>query len=178
MKRFLWLTAAAFLLSLVGYTGYVVYPRFTLTEAAHTGLMLLAVMAGVASLFSPCSFPLLLTLLARESSEHGRLLRSAGAFTVGAALFLLLTGVVLALGAGRWIAGVTFISVTGRLLRLAVGLVLIGFGLWQVRGKSLTFPWLNRALRPLWTKQAQLRRRQTMVSYGLYGFGYTLAGFG
>jgi hypothetical protein len=93
-------------------------------------------------------------------------------------LFLLLTGLVLALGAGEWIASFTFTSTTGRLLRLVVGLVLIGFGLWQVGGKSLTFPWLNRALQPLWAKQTQLRRRQTMVSYGLYGFGYTLAGFG
>jgi hypothetical protein len=93
------------------------------------------------------------------------------------ALFLLLTGLVLALGAGEWIAAVTFTSTTGRLLRLAVGLVLIGFGLWQVRGKSLTFPWLNRAMQPLWTKQAQLHRRQTMVSYGLYGFGYGCVSF-
>jgi len=119
-----------------------------------------------------------MTLLAREAAGRRHLIRSAAAFTAGMALFLLLTGLTLALGAGEWIAAVTFTSTAGHLLRLVVGLVLIGFGLWQVRGKSLTFSWLNRTLQPLWTKQAQLRHQQTMVSYGLYGFGYTLAGFG
>jgi cytochrome c biogenesis protein CcdA len=175
---YLLLALGVLLLAAAGYTGYVLYPRFGLPPVAGVGLLALAAAAGIASLFSPCSFPLLMTLLAREAAERGRLIRSAVAFTAGMALFLLLTGLALALGAGEWISAVTFTSTAGRLLRLVVGLVLIGFGLWQVQGKSLTFLWLNRALQPLWTKQAQLRRRQTTVSYGLYGFGYTLAGFG
>ena len=177
-KRFLGLATAVFLISLLGYIGYVAYPRFALNAATNTGLLLLAVMAGLAALFSPCSFPLLLTLLAREAVAYGRLIRSAAAFTVGAVIFLLLVGVALAFGAGSWIAGVTFTSLTGRTLRSLVGLVLIGFGFWQLRGRSLNIGWLNRALQPLWNKQAQLRRRQTTLSYGLYGFGYILAGFG
>ena len=176
-KRYLWLVVMVLLLSLVGYLIYVVYPRFNLS-AANTGLLLLAVTAGLASLFSPCSFPLLLTLLFLEAKPDGRLLRSATAFITGMTLFLVLVGMALALGAGDWISAVTFTSVAGRLLRLFVGLVLIGFGLWQVRGKSLSFSWLNRILEPLWTNQAQLRRRRTTLSYGLYGFGYILAGFG
>ena len=179
MKRFFWLATAVLLLALIGYTGYVAYPHFALSASANTSLLLLAAVAGVASLFSPCSLPLLLTLLGREAAvENGRLWRSAAAFTAGMVLFLLLIGFALALGAGQWIAAVTFTSAAGRLLRLAVGLALLGLGLWQARGKSLAFSWLNRALQPLWTKQAQLRRRQTTISYGLYGFGYTLAGFG
>lgn len=117
-------------------------------------------------------------LLARESSTRGHLLRSVGSFTVGVVLFLLLIGLALAFGAGRWIAGVTFTSSAGRTLRLVVGFVLISFGWWQVRGKSLNMRWLNRLLQPLWRKQAELRRRQTMLGYGLYGFSYILAGFG
>ena len=176
-KRFIWLAIAVLLLSLIGYLGYVVYPRFSL-PAVGTGFIVLAVMAGLASLFSPCSFPLLLTILSREASSNGRLIRASVAFTVGMALFLLLTGVALSLGAGQWISAVTFTSTSGRLLRLGVGVVLISFGFWQVQGKSLTFSWLNRALAPLWNKQAQLRRQRSTISYGLYGFGYTLAGFG
>lgn len=178
MKRYIWLAAAVFLLSLFGYIGYIMYPRFALNSVTASGLLPLAIMAGVASLFSPCSFPLLLTLLARESSADGRLLRSAGAFAIGAALFLLLTGLALVLGAGSWIAGVTFTSNAGRALRLLVGLVLVCFGLWQLQGRSLNIGWLNQALQPLWHKQSQLRHQRTTLSYGLYGFGYILAGFG
>lgn len=178
MKRYFWLATAVLILSLLGYLGYLAYPRFALSGVATSSLLLLAMMAGVASLFSPCSFPLLLTLLARESLANGRLLKSTGAFTVGAVLFLLLAGLALALGAGGWIAKVTFTSIAGRALRLFVGLVLIGFGMWQLRGQSLNIGWINRMLQPLWHKQAQLRRQQTTLSYGLYGFGYILAGFG
>ena len=178
VKRYFWLATAVLLLSLFGYGGYGLYPRLDLNGAATSGLLLLAVMAGIASLFSPCSFPLLLTLLARESSANSRLLRSAGAFAVGAALFLTLTGLAIAAGTGSLIASVTFTSPLGRILRLLVGLVLIGFGAWQIQGKLLNVGWLNRLLQPLWRKQAQLRRRQNSLSYGLYGFGYILAGFG
>ncbi len=178
LKRFLGLATAVLLLSLVGYIGYSTYPRFDLNPVTASGLLPLAMMAGVASLFSPCSFPLLLTLLAGESSANGRLLRSAGAFAIGAALFLLLTGLALALGAGSWVARITFTSVAGRTLRLVVGLALISFGLWQLQGRSLNVGWLNQALQPLWHKQTDLRRQKTTLSYGLYGFGYILAGFG
>lgn len=178
MKRYVGLTIAVLLLSFLGYIGFITYPRFALNSVTASGLLPLAIMAGVASLFSPCSFPLLLTLLAREASADGRLLRSTAAFTIGAVLFLLLTGLALALGAGSWIAGFTFTSLAGRILRLLVGLILIGFGIWQFGGKSLNVGWLNQTLQPLWHKQAQLRRQQTTLSYGLYGFGYILAGFG
>ena len=121
---------------------------------------------------------MLLTLLAGESSGNGRLLRSVGAFSIGAALFLLLTGLALALGAGGWIARFTFTSAAGRTLRLLVGLALIGFGVWQLQGRSLNVGWLNQALQPLWYKQTKLRHQKSTLSYGLYGFGYILAGFG
>ena len=178
VKRYFWLATAVLLISLFGYGGFALYPRLDLNSAAASGLLLLAVMAGIASLFSPCSFPLLLTLLARETSANGRLLRSAGAFALGAALVLTLIGLAIAAGTGNWIASVTFTSPLGRILRLLVGLALIGFGTFQIQGKSLNVGWLNRLLQPLWRKQALLRRQQTTLSYGLYGFGYILAGFG
>ncbi|MFZ1398198.1 MAG: hypothetical protein WAS33_14940 [Candidatus Promineifilaceae bacterium] len=178
IKRYLWLATAVLLLALFGYIGFITYPRFALNQMTVSGLLPLAIMAGIASLFSPCSFPLLLTLLAREASADGRLLRSTAAFTIGAVLFLLLTGLTMALGAGSWIAGVTFTSAAGRTLRVLVGLVLISFGLWQLQRRSLNVGWLNQALQPLWRKQTKLRRQQTTLSYGLYGFGYILAGFG
>jgi hypothetical protein len=93
-------------------------------------------------------------------------------------LFLGLVGLILALGAGSSISQFTFTSPTGRVLRVIVGSILIRFGFWQVQGKSLNFAWVNRSLQPLWNQQVWLRRRNNNLSYGLYGFGYILAGFG
>jgi cytochrome c biogenesis protein CcdA len=178
--RYLMLSGAVLLLALAGYSTYALYPRFALTTTAGSGLPLLATAAGLASLFSPCSFPLLVTLLARETDgqSRGTLYRSATAFTVGVMFFLLLLGAAIGLGAGALITRFTFSSPAGRGLRLLVGLSLISFGFWQLRGRSLNVAWLNRALQPLWDRQFRLRQRKTTLSYGLYGFGYVLAGFG
>jgi hypothetical protein len=180
--RFLLITAVTLLLALAGYTVFRLYPGLT-THAAETGLFLLAVAAGVASLFSPCSFPLLLTVLARRrvEGENGRfipLLYFASAFAVGTTLFLLLTATAISLGAAPLISRITFTSIAGRVLRFVVGTVLIGISLWQTRGHSLNMGWLNTFLQPLWNAQFRLRRRRSTLSAGLYGFGYILAGFG
>jgi cytochrome c biogenesis protein CcdA len=168
------------LIATIGYSSFVLYPQLFLSVSAGSGLFLLAIMAGMASLFSPCSFPLLVTLLAREATTRSRLslVRSATAFTMGTMLFLGLVGLILALGAGSSISQFTFTSPTGRVLRVIVGSILIRFGFWQVQGKSLNFAWVNRSLQPLWNQQVWLRRRNNNLSYGLYGFGYILAGFG
>jgi cytochrome c biogenesis protein CcdA len=130
--RYLFLVIAVLLLALVGYAGYVLYPRFDLPAVSGAGLLLLAAAAGVASFFSPCSFPLLATLLARQARDverrvaWARLLRFGLALASGAALFLLITGAAIALGAAPLFAGMTFTSTAGRLLRLAAGSLLVG----------------------------------------------------
>jgi cytochrome c biogenesis protein CcdA len=156
------------------------YNRLSLSEATGDGLLLLAVTAGLASLFSPCSFPLLVSLLAREAGGQSTrgLLRTALAFTFGVTLFLLILGAGLALGAAPIITRLSFTSAAGRLLRIVVGLALIIFGFWQVQARSLNFAWLNRVLQPLWMAQSGWRYRQSVLGHGLYGFGYILAGFG
>lgn len=178
-NRYLLLAATVLLLAFFGYISFLLYPYLSLPTAGN-GLILLAVTAGLASLFSPCSFPLLVTLLAKEAEGRSfrRLLRQALAFTAGMTLFLLLVGAGLALGASPIFARFTFASMPGRMLRLATGLVLIGFGVWQVRARSLNFGWFNRILQPLWQAQTRMRRRKSTLSHGLYGFGYILAGFG
>lgn len=170
----------------IGYAAYLLYPRFDLPAVDAAGLLLLAVGAGAASFFSPCSFPLLATLLTRESGADreggavvlGRALVFAAALSGGAAAFLLLSGLVIALGGEALLSGVTFTSPAGRLIRAAVGILLVLLGLVQTQRLHLPFHRASALVRPLMTRQARLRRERPLAGFALFGFAYILAGFG
>lgn len=170
-------------LGVAGYTGYLLYPRFDLPPADGATLLLLAVAAGIASFFSPCAFGLLATLLGRQADRgraagRGESLRFALGMSVGASSFMLALGGVIALGGAGLAAGITFTSVAGRSLRLAVGIFLLIAGLVQL--KLLPRPLLRvRAWSlPLARLSASERRERPLWGYVLFGFGYLVAGLG
>lgn len=99
------LVAATLLASVAGYVGYGLYPRLGLPPVAGATMLLLAAAAGFAAFSSPCSFPLLATLLARRTTSDSpramrlrRALSSAAALSTGAVTFVVTVGVVFALG--------------------------------------------------------------------------------
>jgi len=168
-----------------GYAGYALYPRFDLPAASGIGLLVLAAAAGIASFFSPCSFSLLATLLTRESGarpgHHAspqRALRYASALALGAALFMLLAGIVIALGGSAMFAGITFTSTAGITIRTVIGLMLIVLGLIQIGLVPMSFHGTEGLTTPLLRRQARLRKEHPMLAFGLFGFSYILAGFG
>lgn len=176
---------AVVIIAIAGYAGYALYPRFDMPAGSGIGLLALAAAAGIASFFSPCSFSLLATLLARESGTHPgtaastpRTLRYASALAVGAALFILLTGVVIALGGSALFAGVTFTSTAGITIRAVIGLLLIVLGVIQLGLIPVSFHGTETLATPLLRRQAQLRKNHPMLAFGLFGFVYILAGFG
>jgi cytochrome c biogenesis protein CcdA len=177
------LAAAVALLGVAGYVGYVTYPRFNLPSVAGAGLLLLGAAAGVASFFSPCSFPLLLTLLAREvrGGRRGRLravLIFAGAFSAGAVTFLTLLGALIALGGRGLVGSVTFTSPLGVTVRIVVGALLVALGLIQSGVIPVSFHGIERMTRPLTEAQARLRRERPVAGFALFGFAYLIIGFG
>lgn len=180
------LVLSVLLLALAGYAGYVVYPRFDLPSVAGAGLLILASAAGIASFFSPCLFPLLLTLLGRETrgeqaEDEAALRRALGfaaALSAGATAFLLLVGVAIAVGGGSLFAQVTFTSLAGRIIRLVVGTFLIFLGLIQLGVLPFSFHGVEHLAEPLLKAQATLRREQPTLSFAVFGFGYLFAGFG
>lgn len=183
-NRYLVLVVVVVLVAVAGFVGYVLYPRFDLPAAEGAGLLGLAAAAGVASFFSPCSFPLLVTLLGRQAvadSGSGRSPRPAmfgASLALGAGLFMVLAGVVVALGGEALFAGVTFTSTAGITIRVVVGLLLIFLGLIQVEVLPLSMEGVSRAAQPLLRRQARLRRQRPMLGFAVFGFGYVLAGFG
>ncbi len=184
-RRYTAWTVVAIGLGLAGYVGYVVYPRFDLPAGVGAGLLVLAVAAGTASFFSPCSFPLLVSMLARPlaagNPHHrplGRAATYASALSLGAVTFLALVGALLALGAGSVFAGITFTSMTGRILRAVVGTALVIFGLAQTNRLRVNLRRFEPGLHRVLGRQAALRRRRPLTGFVLFGFLYLLAGFG
>jgi cytochrome c biogenesis protein CcdA len=179
------LVAGVVALAVAGYAGYVLYPRFGLPAGAGAGLLVLAVAAGAASFFSPCSFPLLVTLLARETGVEGPRterrspLWFALALAGGAATLLLAAGLGIAAGGSALFGGVTFTSTAGRTIRIVVGSVLVVLGLlqWEVIPVRVFAP-VERAAKGALRRQAQLRRRNPVLAFWFFGFVYLLAGFG
>ncbi len=174
-------------LSLAGYGGYVIYPRFDLPAAAGIGLLVLSIGAGVASFFSPCSFPLLVTLLARQAGSQreaaGRgahqSLPFAAALAAGASVFFLIAGIIVAFGGGALLEGVTFTSAAGRIIRVVVGGLLVVLGLFQLNLLSTPgFHAVSRLAEPLSKFQARQRRQRPVFGFAVFGLGYPLAGFG
>jgi cytochrome c-type biogenesis protein len=180
------LTVATAAVALLGYLGYVFYPRFDLPSGTGATLLVLAAGAGIASFFSPCSFPLLLSMLARpiaaEAEAHGRPLRKAALFaaglSVGAAAFVVLVGLAIAAGASTYFDDVTFTSTAGITIRIVVGVLLITLGLIQLDLLPISFRRFEPAMHGYLRRQAQVRRRRPLAGFTLFGFGYVLAGFG
>lgn len=179
-RRYALLVAVTAAVAVAGYAGYVLYPRFDLPPATGASLLLLSAAAGIASFFSPCSFPLAVTLLARETSPGGqmRLTRLTLWLGFGALVFLVLAGVLIAAGAGVFFKQVTFTSTAGITIRAVVGALLILFGLIQLNVLPVSLLAIEDAAKPLLARQARLRRERPAVAFGLFGFGYLLAGFG
>ncbi len=186
----LWYALLALIVLLVavtGWLGFLVYPRLGVPAGSGAALFALAAAAGTAAFFSPCSFPLLATILSREVGEgaaggDGRLaraLRFALALSIGAAAFLVLLGLAVAAGSGALVGGVTFGSAAGRTFRAVVGAALVLLGLVQIGVVHVeAFHAVDVLARPLQRKQAELRRSAPMAGFALFGFGYVLAGFG
>lgn len=180
------LALGVLLLALAGFAGYVIYPRFDLPSVTGSGLLVLAAAAGIGSFFSPCSFPLLLTLLARQTrqneqanrSNFGNALRFAMALSAGATVFLLITGTAIALGGGALFAQVTFTSTAGIVVRLVIGSLLILLGLIQLEVIPFSFHGVEDFAQPILKYQANLRREYPTLAFAVFGFGYLIAGFG
>lgn len=178
---------AIVVIAVAGYAGYVVYPRFDLPALEGAGLVVLAVAAGIASFFAPCSFPLLLTLLSRQvehsgpDREHTRRgpLWFGAALAGGAVVFLVLFGAAIAAGGRALAQGVTFTSAAGITLRIVVGLALIVLGLVQFGVLTdSAFRAVESRSKPLNRWLARLRREHPVAGVGVFGFFYLLAGFG
>ena len=175
--RFIAVVIGLLITGLAGYVGFVSFVGSDRAVGAAT--LALGATTGFAAFFSPCSFPLLLTFLARRSSTSMReSLASALRAGAGATAFLALAAILVATVGGAVAGVVAFDTATGRVFRSLVGFFLIVMGLRHARVVAFRMPWLDRVaaathgrLDPM--SVPSLGRRDFV-----YGFGYLLAGFG
>lgn len=174
--RFGLTTLGVIVAGLGGYIGFVTFAEF---PSAGMALLILASATGFAAFFSPCSFPLLLTFLARKA-DHSTGAAAVSALRVGvgaAALLALLATLIASLGDA--VASVlAFDRTGGRAFRAVIGLSLVYLGLRQSRliaGRIRVFDGVAAAAARAFDP-ARLSKRAARDF--LYGFGYLLAGFG
>jgi cytochrome c-type biogenesis protein len=187
-----WLLYAGLLVALAAViaAGYLGFRAFaTVPGLGAFNLYLLAIVAGIASFFSPCAFPLLPSYFsfyhqAGESGgaapHRGRSIQLGLSAALGVMTFTLFLGLIIGvLGAG-FAEG---LSISGpepsqfvRGFRGVVGALLLTLGIAQLAGRNLkpkfadTFAYRTRPQRE--------GDRGPAASLYLYGLGYNAAGMG
>ncbi len=182
-NRRLYLIAAGMLVALIVAAGYIIFRYFVISIAATPeaySLLFLAIVAGIATFFSPCSFPLMpgyLAAFGTAKDVERRVIYYGLAGAAGIVLFNLLLGAVIGLVGASFAESLAITSgvpshVT-RVLRIAIGIILILFGMIQLANLpffTAFFHKIGRLVSPNQEKSAK--------SIFLYGFGYTAAGLG
>jgi len=177
-----------FILALVA-GGYGLFIWFVITimkGGAAFGLLFVAVVAGVASFFNPCAFPLLPAFLAQHytTKEKGErksvkgLLISGLATALGLITFNIILGSVIGiLGAGfgrsLGLAGENP-SIVVRWFRGIAGVFILYLGFSHATGKGNPFGKLGH----LWSPKLPSQESSSFRKLYSYGFGYTLLGIG
>jgi cytochrome c-type biogenesis protein len=188
-----WLQYGGLLLVLLvvigtGYLGFRVFA--TSPNLSSANLYLFAVIAGVASFFSPCAFPLLPSYFSfyqrageiKEGSQFGvgNALRYGAAAALGVITFALILGAIIAvLGTGV----AQGLSISGpepsqfvRVFRGIIGAVLLILGIGQLLGWNLK-PTFADAF-AFNTRPRREGGRGPSTNLYLYGLGYNAAGMG
>ena len=170
-----------------GYGLFIWFVINIMKGGAAYGLLFVAAVAGIASFFNPCAFPLLPAYLAqhyttkeeRDRKPINQLLYSGIAAALGLITFNLLLGSIIGiLGAGF---GKSFglagedPSVPVRWLRGIVGIFLLYLGFSHVTGRGNPFGKLGHLWSPKLPSQGNSSSFRKLYSYG---FGYTLLGIG
>jgi len=169
-----------------GYGLFIWFVINIMKGGAAFGLLFVAVVAGVASFFNPCAFPLLPAYLAQyytTKEGEGRkpmnqLLLSGIAAALGLITFNLLLGSIIGiLGAGfgksLGLAGENP-SIPVRWFRGIVGVFLLYLGFSHATGRGNPFGKLGH----LWSPKPSSQESSSFRKLYSYGFGYTLLGIG
>lgn len=160
----------AILLSVVGLLGYIIFLGYMSQNPIIISLFPLAVIAGVASFFSPCAFPLLPTAVTTNlnTGDKKNPLVNGLVGASGVLSLLLLLGLVVGI-LGQPLGALLQSNLT--VIRGVIGVFLI-FLAYKQYSEKFHFGLLEKYAPKVSTNDNSLK-----TTY-LFGFGYTLAGSG
>lgn len=187
--RYLLLIALLLVVIGAGYIGFWEFAATVMPQMPAYNLWALALIAGIASFFSPCAFPLLPSYLAfygRVSAPQGQIQHAGSAVGLGLSAAAGVVTFMLMLGGAIGLLGAGFASAFSMTdpnphpsvlwFRGVVSSLLILLGFAQ---------WFNVNLKPGWvdalvwrTRPQRESTRSGILTLYLYGFGYTAAGIG
>jgi cytochrome c-type biogenesis protein len=176
------LILGAGILTLLGYLVFVSFLKGPMPEFAVYSLYLLSAVAGVATFFSPCSFPLLpgylsLYYVSDETEETGRPLRRGAPAALGVVTFNVLLGLLIATLGGGFASSLSISNSNPNqltlALRIGVGAVLVSLGI--VQPSNMTFH--NHTFDSIAARLFRPSATGGRALY-LYGLGYSTAGIG
>lgn len=185
--KFLLILAIILAIVAFGYGLFIWFVLNIMKGGVAPGLWLFAIIAGVASFFNPCAFPVLPAYLAQyyaiddtgtETPGKRKILLSGIIAALGVTIFNLLLGTLIGLlgaafGQSLQLAGEQPSSLV-RWLRGVIGglLLMLGFSHATGRGIDLHF------LEAFFQKSGLDKVRSQHARIFSYGFGYTLLGIG
>lgn len=187
--RYLLLIALLLVVIGAGYFGFWAFAATIMPQMPLYNLWALALVAGIASFFSPCAFPLLpsyLSFYGRASETDEKVGQNGLAVGLGLSAAAGVVTFTLILGWAIGLLGAGFASAFSMTdpnphpsvlwFRGIVGGLLIVLGFAQ---------WFNVNLKPTWvdalawrTRPQRESTRSGALTLYLYGFGYTAAGIG
>lgn len=176
------------LLAAIAVGGYFLFRSFVIDVTPRPesySLLFVAVLAGTASFFSPCAFPLLpgyLSIFQSNTSESRKSTLSGGvSAALGVITFTLGLGLLIALLGSGVAKGFSISSSEPntfvRVFRGLIGAILIALGMMQLKGVDLK-PKLAEAFAYHVRPRRERSSRKPLFALYLYGLGYTAAGMG
>lgn len=170
-----------------GYGLFIWFILNVMKGEAAFGLLFVAMVAGVASFFNPCSFPVLPAYLAqyysieepsKETGNRNKILLSGLVAAIGVTAFNILLGSLIgilgaAFGQSLQLAGEEPSSAV-RWLRGVVGGLLLFLGFNHATGRGIDF----HSLESFFQRIGLHRIKNRFAQIFSYGFGYTLLGIG
>ena len=185
--RFIFLFLIIFALVAGGYGLFIWFILNIMQGGAAYGLLFVAIVAGVASFFNPCSFTVLPAYLAQyytieepreEAISKNRILLSGLVAALGVTAFNILLGSLVgilgaAFGQSLGLAGEEPSSLV-RWLRGIIGGFLLILGFSHATGRGISF----YSLELFFQKIGLGKPQNPFAKMFSYGFGYTLLGIG
>lgn len=183
------LAGALIAISLIILLGYFTFVLFVVSFAPNAGafsLIIFAAVAGVATFFNPCAFPLMPGYLAHqvkvtpgeERRSLGSLLYGGSIAAMGLSTFNLLLGGILAFLGATFLGSLALASaepnLAVRIFRGVVGILLIALGVSHVTGRGLSFGFLEG----IGQRFRFFKGTRSTKELYAYGFGYNAVGIG